>query len=472
MKKKFFFYISSIFIIVFLCLGIILVSSDSDSKKTKFIKDNTPYLLKEFLRKTIFFIPIHYREYNQLKKNNKILSDKNNTLYLENLKYKNLLDIGKKENFNIILKDKTYKVTKYILPFFNQRNIYANKKKGYLEIYKNKIIVTFGSGKTIYLNKDNLNKGIFGYKTIPNNLLELDLFNQKINWTGVKDIKIINDKIFISVTKEIEKNCYTISVMSAKINFDFLKFEDFFVSNQCVSLDKEIKAFKYFQGYQTGGRIINYRNDLVLTVGDFNDWTLPQNKNSIFGKILAIDLNSKKSKILSLGHRNPQGLLLVSDRKLLVSTEHGPKGGDEVNIIKLIPEDSQIAKNYGWPKASYGVHYDVVPINSFTKKNAPLYKSHKKYGFIEPSKVFSPSIGISEIIKYELSENKNSYFVSSLKEKKLFKLTFDNDFKNSNIEETLEINERIRDIIFDEKLNNYYMYLENSPSIAILSLIN
>ena len=76
-------------------------------------------------------------------------------------------------------------MTKYILPFLI-KEIFMQTKKGYLEIYKNKIIVTFGSGKTIYLNKDNLNKGIFGYKTIPNNLLELDLFNQKINWTGLK----------------------------------------------------------------------------------------------------------------------------------------------------------------------------------------------------------------------------------------------------------------------------------------------
>jgi hypothetical protein len=472
MIKKKLLYIFLIFAAIFVILGTYLIFSDYDNKKIKFIKDNTPFLIKEFLRKTIFYIPIHYRNYQALNIENIILTDKNNLLYLENLKYKNLLEFGKKEKFKINLKNKTYQMTKYRLPFFNKKDIYANKTKGYLEIHKNKIIVTFGSGKIIYLNKDDLNKEVFTHKIIPNNLLDLDLFNQKIKWTGIKDTKIINDKIFISVTKEIKKNCYTISVLSAKINLDFLKFEDFFDSDQCVSTDKEIKAFKYFAGYQTGGRITNYRNDLILTVGDFNDWTLPQNKDSIFGKILAIDLKSKKSKILSLGHRNPQGLFLVNDRKLLVSTEHGPKGGDEVNIIKLIHEDSQLVKNYGWPKASYGVHYDVVPINSFTKKIAPLYKSHKKYGFIEPAKVFTPSIGISEIISYELSENKNSYFVSSLKEKKLFKLNFDNEFKNPKIDETLVINERIRDIIFDKSLNKYYMYLENTPSIGILSIKN
>ena len=472
MIKKKFFYIFSIFVLLFIFLGIFLVFTDIDNKNSKFIKDNTPYLLKEFLKKTIFLIPIHYREYRNLKENNLILSDKNNLLYLENLRYKNLLEFGKEEKFKINLKNKTYQIKKYVLPFFDNKNIYANKTKGYLEIYKNNILVAFGSGKLIYLKKDDLNKGVFSYEIVPNNLLDLNLFDQKIKWTGIKDIKIINDKIFISVTREITKNCYTISIISAKISFDFLKFADFFISDECISLDREIKAFKYFTGYQTGGRMVNYKDSLILTIGDFNDWTVPQNNLSIFGKILAIDLRSKKSRLLSLGHRNQQGLYLINDRKMLISTEHGPKGGDEVNIIKLADEDSKFNKNYGWPKSSYGNHYDVVPINSYTKKNAPLYKNHTKHGFIEPIKVFTPSIGISEIIGYEFSDSKNSYFVSSLKEKKLFKLNFDNDFKNPKIEETLVINERIRDIIFDKRLNKYYMYLENTPSIGILSIEN
>ena len=154
-----------------------------------------------------------------------------------------------------------------------------------------------------------------------------------------------------------------------------------FFNNECISLDREIKAFKYFTGYQTGGRMVNYKDSLILTIGDFNDWTVPQNNLSIFGKILAIDLRSKKSRLLSLGHRNQQGLYLINDRKMLISTEHGPKGGDEVNIIKLADEDSKFNKNYGWPKSSYGNHYDVVPINSYTKKNAPLYKNHTKEQF-------------------------------------------------------------------------------------------
>ena len=70
---------------------------------------------------------------------------------------------------------------------------------------------------------------------------------------------------------------------------------------------------------------------------------------SIFGKILEIDLNTKEDTIFSSGHRNPQGLeiFLQNGNKILLSTEHGPQGGDEINNIKF-------NKNYGWPISSYG----------------------------------------------------------------------------------------------------------------------
>ena len=81
---------------------------------------------------------------------------------------------------------------------------------------------------------------------------------------------------------------------------------------------------------------------------------------------------TKKFSVFSKGHRNPQGLVYVGSKNKVVSTEHGPYGGDEVNVIEK-------GNNYGWPISSYGRHYD----NTF-KEEAPLYKSHKKYGFIEP----------------------------------------------------------------------------------------
>ena len=135
-------------------------------------------------------------------------------------------------------------------------------------------------------------------------------------------------------------------------------------------------------------------NSIYFTTGEFRNRPLAQKKDNDYGKILNIEFKWKKSKIISIGHRNPQGLYYSQKNNFIISTEHGPKGGDEVNINH---EPEKKIKNFGWPKASYGEHY----YKNYSKEilnQAPLFKSHKKYGFEEPIKYFVPSIGISEII--------------------------------------------------------------------------
>ena len=70
---------------------------------------------------------------------------------------------------------------------------------------------------------------------------------------------------------------------------------------------------------------------------------MAQNLDSNFGKIVSIDKSTNQSNIFSSGHRNPQGLYYDSKLEIILSTEHGPKGGDELNIIeeKIIIMDGQ-----------------------------------------------------------------------------------------------------------------------------------
>ena len=68
----------------------------------------------------------------------------------------------------------------------------------------------------------------------------------------------------------------------------------------------------------------------------------PQNNNSLFGKLLAIDLNTNKTSLVSKGHINQQGLLV--DGNIIISTEHGPAGGDEINIHRNTINNSEIWK--------------------------------------------------------------------------------------------------------------------------------
>ena len=138
-------------------------------------------------------------------------------------------------------------------------------------------------------------------------------------------------------------------------------------------------------------------NSIYFTTGEFRNRPLAQKKDNDYGKILKIELKSKKSKIISIGHRNPQGLYYSQKNNFIISTEHGPKGGDEVNINH---EPQKKIKNFGWPIASYGEHY-YKNYSEEILDQAPLNKSHKKYGLEEPIKYFIPSIGISEIISLD-----------------------------------------------------------------------
>ena len=185
----------------------------------------------------------------------------------------------------------------------------------------------------------------------------------------------------------------------------------------------------------------------------------PQDDFSIFGKIIFIDLDKKNHFIFTKGHRETQGLYVKEN--IILSTEHGPRGGDEVN--KLI-----FNSNYGWPLASYGeAYYD---------KEKKYLKSHVENGFKEPLISFVPSIGISEliIVPHDFSPSwGNSVFVTSLNGKSIYRLQFESkEYKNILLTEKIYIGQRIRDIKYIPNKNVFFLALENFGEIGILEKVN
>ena len=164
--------------------------------------------------------------------------------------------------------------------------------------------------------------------------------------------------------------------------------------------------------------------------------TRAQEDNSLYHKILYFNFKKKELEIFSKGHRNP-GSIFVDDN-IIVSTEHGPRGGDEINLIKK-------NGNYGWPISSYGDLY-------FSKQKKPYYKkNHQNYGFIEPIFSYVPSIGISTIIKVPNNFDdywRNNYLIASLYGNSLYRIKFDEKFSKILFSEKIYIGERIRDIKF------------------------
>lgn len=142
--------------------------------------------------------------------------------------------------------------------------------------------------------------------------------------------------------------------------------------------------------------------------------------------------NDARPEIWSYGHRNAQGLAINPASGVLWEIEHGPKGGDEVNIIGK-------GKNYGWPVIGYGIDYNGTKIHDSTEKE----------GMEQPIKYWVPSIAPSGMAFYNgalFPSWKGSLFTGALAGRMLVRLSLDGD-KVTGEERLLQnLNERIRDV--------------------------
>jgi glucose/arabinose dehydrogenase len=123
---------------------------------------------------------------------------------------------------------------------------------------------------------------------------------------------------------------------------------------------------------------------IYLTSGDRQKLTPAQDRGGDLGKVIHMTDEGQRigGAFVTMGHRNPLGLSFAPDGKLWV-TEMGPRGGDEVNLIVA-------GKNYGWPEASYGSHYE----------GGDIPDDHKSRGFEEPKVWWTPSISPGSLLIY------------------------------------------------------------------------
>lgn len=139
-----------------------------------------------------------------------------------------------------------------------------------------------------------------------------------------------------------------------------------------------------------------------------------------------------RGEIWSYGHRNPQGLAFRPGTDELWEQEHGPRGGDEVNIIEK-------GKNYGWPVIGYGIDYN----------GAKIHESTAKPGMEQPVKYWVPSIAPSGMAFYTgdlFARWKGSLFIGALKGQMLVRLTLDGRRVTGEERLLKGLTERIRDV--------------------------
>lgn len=340
------------------------------------------------------------------------------------------------------------------------------KSVGYIDQYIDKLLYINSYGDTFYfIIPEVIDKTNISLIPIKNNLNSL-IKNKNIfefNMEGVKGLEIIDEQIFISLTEEVTNGCVNTAVYSAKLNFENLIFSEFFTYKECAVRDQEL-----FNAHQSGGKILNLNDGtFLLSIGDYRQYESVQDPESLFGKIIQINIKTREYKIVSMGHRNPQGLETTGEKNIILETEHGPQGGDEINIIDL-----SLRENFGWPISSYGDHYNPNYYETYGAI-APLHKSHKDYGFVEPILYFPyeqvGSHGISDIEKNYFSKNSNSFFIGTLNQNVLYEIDIDLNNKQINNINSYLIDERIRDIEYIQKGNFYILLLENTPSFGFLS---
>ena len=441
-----------------------------------FIGKNIDNSNSQFLRKIKLMIPYDIRQ--AIKKNVFVYS------YIDILENK----IAKKEK-NLI--DLSYKFTSIHGMYFqrlidNEIILSKNKKKfyyselktemlpwqgphGYFDLFEKNIFIISHKGIINYGNKGLLKYKNFSLNTIPSNLSELVNYKKFFGHKhyGVKGLLVDNNQVYVSLIYELKKGCYNLSIFVAELNFENLDYKKFFSPNTCVNENDEYYkiANERLQPLQSGGAMTKTNNNkIIFSTGEFRLRDLAQDKESVFGKIIEIDRESKKFRIISMGHRNPQGIYYNQEKNILLSTEHSAQGGDEININPSIEEEK--IKNYGWPISSYGEHYgfDTRDDSSVLYEIAPLNKSHKNFGFIEPLKYFdlkarAPS-AIAEINKNLKNLDGNQYMVSLMKYRQLHHIKLNDNHDKILSHDIIQFKNRIRDIKYDEETEKTLLLFE------------
>jgi len=215
---------------------------------------------------------------------------------------------------------------------------------------------------------------------------------------GIKTIISI-DQQQIALISGKEKNCFFASLVLLKEGKELLR-------TKCLPEEPKNNDFNGL-----GSSNIHLNDFIYFTLGTpekhiSKNSQLAQNDDYLFGKILRIkkeDILSKINnhtetlnvEIYSKGHRVPQGLTKINQS--IFNVEHGPKGGDELNLVVK-------NGNYGWPLVSYGTNY--LKENGGDGKSIP--SDHELNNFNEPLLALVPSIGISSLNKCP-SKLKNYY---------------------------------------------------------------
>ncbi|WP_312600470.1 PQQ-dependent sugar dehydrogenase [Pseudomonas luteola] len=227
---------------------------------------------------------------------------------------------------------------------------------------------------------------------------------------------------------------------------------------------------KLSTGAHFGSRLVfDQQGYLFIALGENNQRITAQALDKLQGKLVRINADGTvpndnpfvgqsdaRPEIWSYGHRNQQGAAVNPWTGQVWTNEHGPRGGDEVNIPLA-------GKNYGWPVATHGINYSYTPIPEAKGKDAP--------GTEQPLYVWEKSPGVSGMAFYSADRFpawKNSLFIGALAQENLIRLQLEGD-KVVHEERLLEEKgARIRDV--RQGSDGYLYVLTDSSEGEVLKI--
>jgi len=185
---------------------------------------------------------------------------------------------------------------------------------------------------------------------------------------------------------------------------------------------------------------------ILLTTGDgFNHREEAQNRAGLLGKTVRINDDGSvpgdnpyagqadsHAALWTYGHRNPQGLAIDPDTGTVYLHEHGPRGGDEINVLKP-------GKNYGWPIITWGIDYNGALVTPYTEMP----------GLEQPLKYWVPSIAPSGFAVYRgdvFPEWNGDLFVGALVDKEVRRIDMEDGIEVAEEALFSELGVRIRDV--------------------------
>jgi len=225
-------------------------------------------------------------------------------------------------------------------------------------------------------------------------------------------------------------------------------WQDLLITHSLFGVIFDVTGIAWGSDRHFGSRIAFDDTHLYFSIGDRGNRPNGQNLETHAGSILRlnvdgsipqdnpfVDVEGARNEIWSYGHRNPQGLVWDGVNQRLWSIEHGPRGGDELNLIER-------GGNYGWPIISYGKEYA-----SFRSVGEGTHKE----GMEQPKKFYMPSIAPGSLMQYTgeaFPEWQGDLFAGALKLRHINRIELDQE-GNAIVEERLmeDLNERIRALL-------------------------